>query len=151
VQAVAPRKMNARAIAERLHYNGLTPIKWREARIRVTFQNSLGIFLHVENPYEPGAHEQILQRWIVPPGFRFRDYGFARASDVDRTSGPSLAIAQASRPVFGYKGVRPASLNGGPSEETQANLANVFAAHGMPKFSTTYLAASDRRSKRSGI
>ena len=59
------------------------------------------------------------------------DYTPPRASDVDRTNGPILLCAQASRPEVGYSGKRPASLNGGPSEETQASLANVLGEQGM--------------------
>ena len=68
-----------------------------------------------------------------------------RASAVLRTNGPILARAQASRPEIGYSGKRPANRNGGPSELTHANFANVLGEQGTLCVSTTYLAAGPRR------
>jgi hypothetical protein len=81
--------------------------------------------------------------------FVFVGYAAVRASEVDRTSGPSFARAQASRPEMGYSGKRPANRKGGPSELTQASFASVFGEHGIPYLFVTYLAASARRRGRS--
>jgi hypothetical protein len=73
-----------------------------------------------------------------------------RASEVERTKGPILERAQASRPEIGYSGNRPARRKGGPSELIQASFASVLGEHGTLCVSTTYLAASVRLRWRSG-
>src|SRR5262249_27548857 len=68
-----------------------------------------------------------------------------RASEVERSTGPIFPRAHASKPTFGYRGMRPAKRKGGPCEPTQASLARVFGEHGNPKVSLIYFAASTRR------
>jgi hypothetical protein len=81
------------------------------------------------------VHALILERLDRAAGFFIEglsggNYAAARASEVERTSGPILLRAQASRPDVGYSGKRPASRNGGPSELTQASFASVLGEQG---------------------
>jgi hypothetical protein len=79
-----PAHKKLRGAAARGPYDRLARVgNWMPKNL-MTIGSDLIISAHVENLHWPGAHELILQRWIVPPGSFL--IGLARVEPFDGAS-----------------------------------------------------------------